>query len=338
MIRYWYQACAKAAKTLFPVVPAATVGYHSARDSKKEVMSIDRIKGANGEIGLVTGANGFLGKAICRAFTEAGFDVRALVRNPGEQRTLHPIARGGIFRCDLPGGIDESAFDGNIRALIHCAYSTAAAPPDQVRRINIEGTETLLRLARKAGVRRIVFISSLSAHPAATSLYGRTKLELEGLFTTSADTVIKPATIIGPGGVFAHTRQMLRRLPVVPLFYADRKLQTIWIGDACAAILAAVRGDLPGTFVLAHQQAIPLREFYRGIASLDGRQPFFLPFPGDLAVAILSTLEKTGVSLPIHADNLLGIRNLRWFDPSRDMTALGISPLSFEESLKRMER
>lgn len=299
-------------------------------------MSIESTSG--GEIGIVTGANGFLGKSICRALTEAGFNVRALVRNPEAQRALDPIARGGVFRCDLPGGIDESAFDGNIRALIHCAYSTAAGPPDQIRRTNIEGTETLLRLARKASVPRIVFISSLSAHPGATSLYGRTKLQLEGLFTTPADTVIKPGTIIGPGGIFDHAREMLRRLPIVPLFYDDRKLQTIWIGDACAGILAAVRGELPGTFVLAHPRAIPLREFYCGVASLDGRRPAFLPFPGDLAVAILSALEKTGVSLPIHADNLRGFKNLRWFDPTHDVTALGISPLSFEESLNRMER
>ena len=290
-----------------------------------------------GEIVLVTGANGFLGKAVCRAFTDAGFGVRALVRDPETQRTLDPIARAGIFRCDLPGSIAESAFEGNIRALIHCAYSTAAGPPDQIRRANIEGTEAILHLARKAGVGRVVFISSLSAHPEATSLYGRTKLQLEGLFTTPADTVIKPATIIGPGGVFARTREMLSRLPVVPLFYADRKLQTIWIEDACASILAAARGDLPGTFVLAHPRAIPLREFYQGVASLDGRRPTFLPFPGDLAVGILSAIEKTGISLPIHADNLLGFKHLRWFDPTRDMTTLGISPLSFEESLKQMK-
>ena len=221
---------------------------------------------------LITGANGFLGRAACAAFTAAGFTVRALVRDPKAAADLQPVAQGAIFRCDLPDAIDERALDGDVRALIHCAYETRSASAEQARRTNVKGTETLVRLSRKSGVRQLVFVSSMAAHERAASVYGKTKFELEKLFDAPGDTVIKPATIVGDGGVFQRTREMLRRLPVLPLFYADRKLQTIWIEDACQGLLDAMRKSLGGTVLLAHPQSTPMREFYQGIAA-DRRDP-----------------------------------------------------------------
>ena len=104
----------------------------------------------------------------------------------------------------------------------------------------MKGTETLVRLGRRSGVRQLVFVSSMAAHESAASVYGKTKFELEKLFDAPADTVIKPATIVGDGGVFQRTREMLRRLPVLPLFYADRRLQTIWIEDVCQGLVRRV--------------------------------------------------------------------------------------------------
>ncbi len=225
---------------------------------------------SSGQTVLITGAAGFLGRAACAAFTAAGFQVRALVRNPAAAADLEPIARGGIFRCDLPDAIDEQAMEGGARALVHCAYETRSATAEQARRTNVAGTEALVRLARKSGVRQLVFVSSMAAHESAASVYGKTKYELEKVFDAAADAVIKPATIVGDGGVFQRTREMLRRLPVLPLFYADRRLQTIWIDDACQALVRTVERSAGGTLVLAHPDSTPMREFYRGIARVDG--------------------------------------------------------------------
>ena len=190
---------------------------------------------------LITGAAGFLGRAACAAFTAAGFQVRALVRNPAAAADLQPIARGGIFRCDLPDAIDERALEGEPRALIHAAYETRSASAEQARRTNLKGTEALVRLGRQSAIRQLVFVSSMAAHESAASVYGKTKYELEKLFDRTSDTVIKPATIVGAGGVFQRTREMLRRLPVLPLFYADRRLQTIWIEDICQGLVRTRR-------------------------------------------------------------------------------------------------
>ncbi len=287
---------------------------------------------------LITGAGGFLGRAACAAFTAAGFPVRALVRNPKTAGALQPVAQGGIFRGDLPDAIDERALYGGVRALIHCAYETRSASAEQARRTNVKGTENLVRLSRKNGVRQLVFVSSMAAHESAASVYGKTKFELEKLFDAPGDTVIKPATIVGNGGVFQRTRDMLRRLPVLPLFYADRRLQTVWIEDACQGLVDTVRKSLGGTLLLAHPESTPMREFYREIAKIDGIQLKTCPFPGDLALFGIRLLEGIGLKPPITSDNLLGIKHLREFDPNADLARLGLKPLSFRESIQRLRR
>lgn len=293
---------------------------------------------AGSETVLITGASGFLGRAACAAFTSAGFLVRALVRNPQAAADLQSLAQGGIFRGELPDSIDERALDGGIRALIHCAYETRSASAGQARRTNVKGTETLVRLGRKNGVRQLVFVSSMAAHEGAASVYGKTKFELEKLFDAADDTVIKPATIVGDGGVFQRTREMLRRLPVLPLFYADRRLQTVWIEDACQGLVGAVRKSLGGTLLLAHPVSTPMREFYREIAQIDGIRLKTCPVPGDLALFGIRVLEQLGLKPPITTDNLLGIKHLREFDPNADLARLGLKPLSFQESLQRLCR
>jgi nucleoside-diphosphate-sugar epimerase len=291
---------------------------------------------SGGRTVLITGASGFLGRAACAAFSAAGYQVRALVRNPAAAADLQPIAKGGVFRCDLPDTIDEDAMAGGARALIHCAYETRSATAEQARRTNVMGTEALVRLARKRGIGHLVFVSSMAAHETAASVYGKTKYELEKLFDAATDTVIKPATIVGDGGVFQRTREMLRRLPVLPLFYADRRLQTIWIDDACQALVRTVERGAAGTVVLAHPDSTPMRDFYRGIAGVDGIRLKVCPFPGDLALLGVRVLERIGMRLPITSDNLLGIKYLRGFDPADDLARLDLHPLSFEESLERL--
>lgn len=283
---------------------------------------------------LITGAAGFLGRYCCRAFQAEGFEVRALVRNRLKSEGL---AADAIYECDLPEHIDEAAFRGPVRAIIHCAYNTRCKTEAESLHTNVEGTKALLTRARTANVAQFVFISSLAAHADAISLYGRTKHELEGLFDLERDTVIKPGTIVGPGGLYARTREMIGRLPAVPLFYGDRCLQTVWIDDLVEGIVKSVRERITGSFAVAGNP-VPMREFYLGTAGLDGRKPALLPFPGDPALWLLRIVEKFGINTPISSENLAGLKGLCSFDTSQDLRRLGIQLRSFEESLAALAK
>jgi len=136
---------------------------------------------------LVTGAAGFLGAEVVRLAAGRGHVVRALIR-PSSPRHRVPLPDEAVCLGDLtePASL-QRAVEG-MEGIIHCAAVTSAGATDEAisRQVNVEGTRILYHAAHGAGVSRWVQISSMSAHPGSTSVYGRTKL--------AADEVIRSAT------------------------------------------------------------------------------------------------------------------------------------------------
>src|SRR5579859_766012 len=101
---------------------------------------------AEGTIGhtvLVTGAGGFIGGHCCRWLHRAGYEVRALAREPDRARKALPGIP--VFECRLPDRIDPAAFTPGA-SLVHCAYDFLAR--DAIG-ANVQGADALLRLCRE---------------------------------------------------------------------------------------------------------------------------------------------------------------------------------------------
>jgi nucleoside-diphosphate-sugar epimerase len=183
-------------------------------------------------------------------------------------------------------------------------------------------------------VGRIVFISSMSAHADAISLYGRTKLEVEALLDPTRDLAVRPGHIVGEGGVFWRTAESIARLPCIPLFSdGEERLQTIHLDDVCEGIRRAIELDCSGTLLLSERDPVALRELYAAIALALGKRPRFLRVPGGLALGLLRAAERAGFSLPVSSDNLLGLQRLRAFDVAGDLRRIGLHPRTMRESL-----
>lgn len=286
---------------------------------------------------VVTGATGFLGAACCRHLTDAGYDIRALVRDPDGAASVAAVARGGIFQGMLPDRIDERVFAGRVDAVVHCAFTTRGTDMAQDFEANLTGTEQLLALARRHGVGRFVFISSLTATPAAESFYARSKRHAEQMLDPRQDLVIRPGLIIGHSGLFERMRHSVAALPLVPLFYGGRQqIQTVWIDDVCSAIEHGIHRHLAGAFGVAAPAGVPIRHFYREIAALAGRRCRFVRLPGPAMVAALRLAERFRVSLPISSDNVLGLKHMHVWPLADDLRTLDIAPLTFAESLARL--
>jgi hypothetical protein len=103
-------------------------------------------------------------------------------------------------------------------------------------------------------------------------------------------------------------------------------------------LVRTVERSVAGMVLLAHPESTPMREFYAGIAAVDGIRLKVFPFPGDLALFGIRVLERFGLKPPITSDTLLGIKHLRQFDPAADLARLGLQPLSFQQSLDRLSR
>ena len=110
---------------------------------------------------FVTGGSGFLGSALLDALWERGEDVRALARSPAAAATV--AARGAVpIRGDLT---DLDALTAGMRGaevVVHAAARLCGgwAALDLLRRVNVDGTRTVLQAARSAGVPRLVLIST----------------------------------------------------------------------------------------------------------------------------------------------------------------------------------
>ena len=94
---------------------------------------------------LVTGATGFLGALCCQHLRDAGYRVRALVRDPGQATSIEAVATGGVFLGNLPDRIDPAAFAGGVRAVVHCAFTTRVTNQTHGAAANLTGSPRLLR-------------------------------------------------------------------------------------------------------------------------------------------------------------------------------------------------
>src|SRR6266853_2284346 len=117
-------------------------------------------------LAFITGATGFLGSHVARVLAEQGADLRLLVRPTGDLRNLNDDVLKNADRVvgDLRDAASiEKALSG-CEVVFHVAadYRLWVRDPDEMYRSNVEGTRSLLEAARKQGVRRIVYTSSVA--------------------------------------------------------------------------------------------------------------------------------------------------------------------------------
>jgi nucleoside-diphosphate-sugar epimerase len=281
---------------------------------------------------VVTGASGFLGRAVCKRLLSAGYRVRALVRSPDSATRLFPSGSADVFRCNLPAIIPEDAFAGAY-ALIHCAWANRPEDLPLSKETNIEGSQQLFRLAKQHGLAQIVFVSSVSAHEHAESAYGKTKLLIEN--SPEIDAVVRPGLIIGPGGLFKRMNDSIGRLPLVPLFFGgSQRLQFIHVEDLCCAIQTILDDRLTGQFNVAHPESVSVRSFYSTLGEIAGRRVRFVRLPGKASLGILKIIESIGIrNLPVSSENLLGLKNMCLAETLNDLEQLNLNPRNLKACL-----
>lgn len=183
---------------------------------------------------LVTGANGFVGSALCARLLRDGMSVRGAVRS------LNKLPRGAEATAigDLSSQTDWSAALRNVEQIVHLAARVHlmnddnSEPLAEFRRVNVDATAALARQAALAGVRRFVFLSSIKVNgeftvdgkpftaddvPSPEDPYGVSKYEAEQLLRQiAAETgmkvvIIRPPLVYGPG-VKANFELMMKWL------------------------------------------------------------------------------------------------------------------------------
>ena len=191
--------------------------------------------------------------------------------------------------------------------------TTGHTRPSEIARVNVDGSGRLFVAAQRAGVERVVFISSVAAFPGARSLYGRAKLEIERLAMGIGATVIRPGLVWGPQGaaILGALRSAVERLPVVPLVVPPKlELTLVNEGDLALLVERLLEHWPPAPerlFVAASAHSLTLLALLRSLAAQAGKRRYFVPVPWILPWLGLRALETLGVTPPFRSDSLLSL-------------------------------
>lgn len=241
---------------------------------------------------LVTGASGFIGRALVPALVTAGYEVRAASRVVPPFEPPVEVASHG----DLDAGADWPPLLAGVDFVVHLAgiaHTGPGVPAVRYRRVNHEATAVLADAARNARVRRMVFVSTIRAQagpradhvlteadtPQPADPYGLSKLAAEiALVRSGADfTVLRPVLVYGPG-VKGNLRTLVRLagLPVPLPFEAFTNRRSLLsvsnLVDAIAFVLrhAESSGE---TYVVADQHPVSLAQMVEALRAGMGRPP-----------------------------------------------------------------
>jgi dihydroflavonol-4-reductase len=315
---------------------------------------------------LVTGATGFVGAAVARALCGAGWQVRALVRPSSDRRNLRQLPLElAVGDLHDPASL-ERALEA-CEALFHVAadYRLGVADPQQLYRTNVEGTRSLLEAARRAGIARVVYTSSVAAvglpadgspgtEDTKVSLtdmighYKRSKFLAEELvreFVRGGAPVIivNPSTPIGPGDLKpTPTGQMVvdaaaGRTPA----YVDTGLNIVHVDDVAAGHLRAFeRGRIGERYILGGEN-MTLHEVLVQICRLAGRAPPRIRMPHaallPLAYAAETLARLSGRGTRVTVEAVRMSRKHMYFSSAKAARELGYSwrppAAAFEDAL-----
>lgn len=300
----------------------------------------------------VTGANGFVGRALCRRLQQDGLRVRAVVRRR-EAAALVPADEvavvEGVNRPDAwvtaLAGADAVA---HLIALTHeRAASTSAL--SEYRAVNVDITASVVAASQRVGVGRLLYVSSVKAvgegaavpyteatpcHP--VDAYGQTKREAEEVVQAGSDgvesVILRPPLVHGPG-VRGNLLRLLRAVDKgrpLPVGAVRARRSLVGVDNLAAAASAtlthpAAAGEL---FFVTDGDAPQVRELVVALAELMQRRARLVPVPPSVLRATATLLRRGDLAERLVGDLVVDDRKIR--------TTLGWEPpLTLRDGLAR---
>jgi len=307
---------------------------------------------------LITGANGFIARALATRLRERGVVVRGvdLVASPGDGVVAGNTVNPGPWAGQLAG----------VDAVIHTAALVSnAAPLEKAWEVNVLGTQRVLRAAVAAGVPRFVHISSIAAYgfdfpdgvsesdPVRVSGYSYvdTKVNSEHVVLAAhaageiAATIIRPGDVWGPGSrpwTILPLEMIKKRQMVLP---ANGKgvFSPVYIDNLIDGMILALgaKGAVGQIYNLTDGYGISCSDYFGRLAAMAGGSVRTLPTP--TALLLTTTLgaaqRRLGIPSELTAATVEMLKRTGTYSIEKARKELGFEPLvTMDDGMARVQR
>ncbi|WP_338039545.1 NAD-dependent epimerase/dehydratase family protein [Marinobacter sediminum] len=260
---------------------------------------------------LVTGAKGFVGRAVLKALLDhrdRSLDVVAAVRSEDRSRNQLPCRYQRNLELNSDVGWDEALI--GVDVVIHCAARVhvmaekAADPLAEFRRVNVEGTLRLARLAHASGVRRFVYLSSVKVHGESTTdrspfrgaemlapsdPYAVSKAEAEQKLSAFCRAkgmelvIVRPPLVYGPGvkGNFLSLMKLASSSLPLPFGAVKNQRSMVYVDNLAHFLVCCATSSLAAgkAFLVSDGEDLSLAGLLAALRRSLGKGPLLVPIP-----------------------------------------------------------
>ena len=293
---------------------------------------------------LITGATGYIGRHLVARLVTQGERPRCLVRDLNRAKRLLPadkveLVQGATTSPDTLG----VAIQG-VDTIVHAAFLTAdrkQSTGNEYEKTNVQGTANLIKVAKKAGVKRIIEIGGLGTKPDKPGSYMQGRYLAEKMLKESGLdwTIIQPSVLFGKNAPFIKGLvDLIRTSPVVPLIGGGKTMfQPIYVEDVVTVLIKVLQdpaGTTNRTYTIGGPAYYSFTQIIDVLLKTMHKQRIKVPAPTPLvgvgaavmeAVLPKPPLTKAAMTL-FSFDNITDLKSVQ-----RDF---GFTPMSFTTYMK----
>jgi uncharacterized protein YbjT (DUF2867 family) len=287
----------------------------------------------------VLGGSGFIGRYVVKRLAGRGEVVAVGGRHAADARFLQlkgEVGQVGLFNIAIDNEALLPAFLAGKDALINCVGILQQHGAQQFDLVHHAAPARLARLAREAGIERLIHLSAIGADPRSTSAYARSKAAgeqaVKDAFPTA--TILRPSVVFGPEDDFFNRFAALAVMsPVLPLIGGgETRFQPVYVGDVADAVIRAL--DDPAAAGRTYELGGPKIYTFRALLELMlaeiRRHRHFIDLPFGLA-AFQARLMSLLPHPPLTPDQVEMLRRDNVVSSGAlTLATLGIEPVAVE--------
>lgn len=300
---------------------------------------------------LITGANGFVGSALCPRLRESGYLVRAAIRDGERTVRSRRVGNADFEWVILHDQSDkqevQDALAGvqvviHLAARVHVMKDHSSEALREFRNVNLLWTERLARAAVASGVRRFVYLSSIKVNgertvtpfseedcPAPQDPYGLSKWEAEQALAevsmqTGLETVIVRSPLVygpGVGGNFLQLLKAIRRQVPLPFASIDNRRSLVYLGNLVDVLIRCAQDKRAAgrTYVISDGKDLSTPELMKRLGAAMGTAVHLWPVPVSLLRCMAqmtgqrAAIDRLTGSLQVDSSRIR--RELEWHPP-----------------------